>query len=136
MLRSISFLMALVAITATASAQDAPVKATPLINAPITGVSTHDFLMTRVELPTNTVLPMHYHVNEEFLYILEGEAFLRIEGREDQLLTAGQAVVIPASVLHTAVTTDSTAIALTTRVHPRGEPIRLMPEDKPEDKKD
>lgn len=132
MMKSISFLVALVAITTPLAAQDAPVKATPLLNAPITGVPSHDLLMTRVELPTNTVLPMHYHVNEEYLYILEGEAYLRIEGREDRLLTAGEAVVIPAGVLHTAVTTDSAAIALTTRVHPKGQPVRLMPKDKEE----
>lgn len=130
MMKSISFLMAMLAITMPLAAQDAPVKATPLLNAPITGVPDHNFLMTRVELPTNTVLPKHYHVNEEYLYILEGEAFLRMEGHEDRLLKAGEAVVIPAGILHTAVTTDSTAIALTTRVHPKGQPIRLMPKDK------
>lgn len=131
MLKSISFILAFLAITVPVAAQDA-VKATPLLNAPITGVPDHDLLMTRVELPTNTVLPMHYHVNEEYLYILEGSAYLRIEGREDRLLSAGDAVVIPAGVLHTAVTTDSTAVALTTRVHPKGQPVRLTPEDKKE----
>lgn len=114
-------------VTVPAAAQEAPVKATPLLNAPITGVPSHDLLMTRIEIAANTTLPMHYHPNEEYLYILEGQAYLRIEGRDDQLLHAGDAVVIPAGVLHTAVTTDSTAIALTTRVHPKGQPVRLMP---------
>lgn len=136
MMKSISFLVAFAAFSISVQAQDTPVKATPLLNAPITGVPSHDLLMTRVELPANIVLPMHYHVNEEYLYILEGEAYLRIEGREDRLLTAGEAVVIPAGVLHTAVTANSTAVALTTRVHPKGQPVRFMPNNKSEDKKD
>ncbi len=128
MIKAAAF-MATMVMALPASAQEAPVKATPLLNAPITGVPSHDLMMTRVEIAANTTLPMHYHPNEEYLYILEGEAYLRIEGREDQLLKAGDTVVIPAGVLHTAVTTDSTATALTTRVHPKGQPVRLMPED-------
>lgn len=125
-----TILIAVFLISLQSSAQTAPVKATQLLNAPITGVQDHDLLMTRVEIAANTVLPMHYHPNEEYLYILEGQAYLRIEGREDQLLSAGEAVVIPAGVLHTAVTTDRKATALTTRVHPSGQPVRLMPNDK------
>lgn len=130
MVKSISFLVGLTLICLPTIAQDAPVKATPLLNAPITGVPSHDLMMTRVEIAADTVLPMHYHPNEEYLYILAGEAYLRIEGCADQLLKAGEAVVIPAGVLHTAVTTDSAATALTTRVHPKGQPVRLMPENK------
>ena len=128
MIKAAVFLATMVMALPTA-AQEAPVKATSLLNAPITGVPSHDLMMTRIEIAANTTLPMHYHPNEEYLYILEGEAYLRIEGREDRLLKAGEAVVIPAGVLHTAVTTDSTATALTTRVHPKGQPVRLMPED-------
>ena len=127
MIKPAIFIVAALMAT-SASAQEAPVAATPLLNAPITGVPSHDLLMTRVEIAANTTLPMHYHPNEEYLYILEGQAYLRIEGREDRLLEAGEAVVIPAGVLHTAVTTDSTAVALTTRVHPKGQPVRLMPD--------
>lgn len=124
-----TILIAIFMVSPQSSAQTAPVQATPLLNAPITGVPDHDLLMTRVEIAADTVLPMHYHPNEEYLYILEGRAYLRIEGREDQLLRAGEAVVIPAGILHTAVTTNSTATALTTRVHPKGQPVRLMPTD-------
>lgn len=124
------FLLAMMAMCTSATAQEAPVKATPLLEAAITGVPSHDLLMTRVEIAAGTVLPMHYHPNEEYLYILDGEAYLRIEGREDQLLKTGEAVVIPAGVLHTAVTTNSAATALTTRVHPKGQPVRLFPENK------
>lgn len=123
-------LIAIFLFSLQSSAQTTPVKATQLLNAPITGVPGHDLLMTRIEIAENTVLPMHYHPNEEYLYILEGQAYLRIEGLEDQLLSAGEVAVIPAGVLHTAVTTDTRARALTTRVHPKGQPVRLMPKDK------
>ena len=128
MIKAAAFLATII-MALPGSAQEAPVKATPLLNAPITGVPGHDLLMTRIEIEANTTLPMHYHPNEEYLYILEGQAYLRIEGREDKLLKAGDAVVIPAGLLHTAVTTHSTATALTTRVHPKGQPVRLMPDN-------
>lgn len=121
-----AFLIAgLMLMTTPAAAQEVPVRADGLINSPITGAPDHDLLMTRVHIAANTILPMHYHPTEEFLYILEGEAILRIKGREDQMLTAGMAAVIPAGDIHTAVTLGSDAVALTTRVHPKGQPVRL-----------
>lgn len=115
----------LAALSTGANAQSAPVKAEALINSPITTAPNHDMLMTRVHISANTTLPLHSHPTEEFLYILEGEAILRIVGREDQLLQAGAAVVIPAGEIHTAVTHDSDATALTTRVQPKGQPVRI-----------
>ncbi len=117
--------LAWLSISSIALAEDTTVKAEPLIKAPITGVNGHDLLMTRVHIAADTTLPLHSHLTEEFLYILEGEAFLRIAGQDDRLLTAGAAVVIPAGAIHTAVTQESDAIALTTRVHPEGQPVRI-----------
>lgn len=102
-------------------------KATPLLQSDITGVSTHQALMTRVELPANATLPMHYHPTEEFMYVIAGEAFLRIEGEEDKLISAGTSGKIPAGVLHTAVTRDKAAEVVVFRVHPKGQPVRTVP---------
>jgi quercetin dioxygenase-like cupin family protein len=122
--------MLMIGASFSANAQDAPVRAEGLINSPITTAPNHDMLMTRVHISANTVLPMHSHPTEEFLYILGGEAILRIQGREDQLLSTGAAVVIPAGEIHTAITHDSDAVALTTRVQPKGQPVRI-PAPKP-----
>lgn len=115
----------MIGLSVSASAQDTPVRAEGLINSPITTAPGHDMLMTRVRIKANTVLPLHSHPTEEFLYILSGEAILRIEGRRDQLLKTGAAVVIPAGEVHTAVTHNSEAVALTTRVQPKGQPVRI-----------
>lgn len=115
----------LAGLSSSVWAQEAPVRAQELINSPITTAPNHDLLMTRVHISANTILPMHSHPTEEFLYILDGEAILRIEGRKDQLLKAGAAVVIPAGENHTAVTHHNKAVALTTRVQPKGKPIRI-----------
>lgn len=132
MIRIFILLASLTAAALPAIAEDTPVQSEPLVNAPITGVATHNLLMTRVHIAANTILPMHYHPTEEFLYILEGTALLRIKGREDRLLTAGMAAVIPAGEVHTAVTLESEAVALTTRVHPKGQPVRLSPPEEKE----
>jgi len=123
------FLLGLCLLTlgSPALAQDAKFSAESLIKSPIAGVEGHNVLMSRVTIPANTSLPRHYHPTEEFLYILTGEAYLRIDGRDDQLLTAGMSAVIPAGEVHTAVTTSSDALALTYRVHPIGRPVRLPP---------
>jgi len=122
----------LAGLSFTACAQEAPVRAEGLINSPITTAPNHDLLMTRVRIAPNTILPMHSHPTEEFLYILGGQATLRIVGRNDQLLNAGAAVVIPAGAVHTAITHTGEAIALTTRVHPKGQPVRIAaPTPKP-----
>jgi len=130
MLHKVMLASILMALSFGVKAQNTPVRAEGLINAPITTAPNHDMLMTRVHISANTVLPMHSHPTEEFLYILGGEAILRIQGREDQLLSAGAAVVIPAGEIHTAVTHDSDAVALTTRVQPKGQPVRI-PAPKP-----
>jgi len=110
-----------------AIAQDVKFSAESLIKSPITGVEGHNVLMSRITIPANTTLPRHYHPTEEFLYILAGKAYLRIDGREDQLLIAGMSAIIPAGEVHTAVTKESDALALTYRVHPIGQPVRLPP---------
>ena len=125
MMRTLLSVALLAALPPGAGAQDAPVRAENLINSPITTAPKHDMLMTRVHIAANTVLPMHSHPTEEFLYVLDGEAILRIVGREDQLLKAGAVVVIPAGEIHTAVTHAWGAVALTTRVQPKGQPIRI-----------
>lgn len=125
MIRLALFLTAVAFANVQSQAQETIMRAESLLEAGITGVPSHDLMMTRVHIPAGTTLPMHYHPTEEYLYILEGEAYLRIKGQDDQLLTAGTAIVIPAGAVHTAVTTDSSAVALTTRVHPKGQPVRL-----------
>ncbi|WP_262694779.1 cupin domain-containing protein [Kordiimonas aquimaris] len=122
---SIAFIFLL---SAGSWAQAAGPKATPLLQSDITGVPSHQALMTRVELPANATLPMHYHPTEEFMYVIAGEAFLRIEGQEDKLISAGTSGKIPAGMIHTAVTRDKAAEVVVFRVHPKGQPVRTVPD--------
>lgn len=119
-----AILASLLLVSSAATAQDAGPKVTPLVNSKITGVEGHNAIMSRVEIPANVALPMHCHATEEFLYVIEGRAILRIEGAEDRWLEAGMAAVIPAGAVHTGVTGDAPAVALTTYIHPEGAPIR------------
>lgn len=127
MLHKLLPVMILATLSLGAIAQGTQFSSESLIKAPVTGIEGHNVLMSRITIPAETTLPRHYHPTEEFLYILSGEAYLRIEGRDDKLLTAGMSGVIPAGEVHTAVTTSSNAVALTYRVHPVGKPLRLPP---------
>lgn len=98
----------------------------PLINSSMTGVKDHTMLMSEVYIPAHTTMPRHTHPVEEFLYILSGRAKLVMDGHEDRWLKAGDAVVIPAGIVHTAVTEDASTKAITTRVHPSGQPVRTL----------
>lgn len=109
-------------LSVSTTAQDKP-SVKPLTNSTMTGIAGYQYMMAEVFIPAHTTMPRHTHPTEEFLYILEGQAILRIEGRQDQMLVAGTSAVIPAGAVHTAVTTDLFARALTNRVHPDGVPV-------------
>lgn len=115
------------AFSCSVFAQDAGPTATPLLKSDITGVENHEALMTHVSLPPNATLPMHYHPTEEFMYVISGEAILRIKGKEDTVIHAGKAGKIPAGETHTAITRDKAATVVVFRVHPKGEPVRIIP---------
>lgn len=110
-------------------ADDAKPSATPLLKSDITGVESHEALMTHVKLPAHASLPMHYHPTEEFLYVIAGEAILRIKDQEDRVIKAGTGGKIPAGEVHTAITQDTAAEVIVFRVHPKGVPVRTVPEN-------
>ena len=68
-------------------------------------------LMSLVELPANSVVPLHSHPHEQVGIILEGEVTFTIGG-ESRLLQPGDMWVIPGGVEHTLTTGDQPAKAL------------------------
>lgn len=102
MLRFSLAVMALVATTALASAQDASsgIKRTPLqkIDFPdhyttITGLA---------EIAPGVSAGRHTHPGIETGYVLEGETVLSIDGQPDITMKAGDSYTIPAGVPHDA----------------------------------
>ena len=85
--------------------------------------------MSRVEIPANTSLPKHWHPGEEFAYVLEGSVTLWQKGKEDTVISAGQAGKIPLAQIHTAITGETGVKLLVFRVHEKGKPERVLAED-------
>lgn len=100
------------------------ISAEPLLKSAITGVDDHEVLMARVSVAANSMAARHFHPTEEYLYVLSGSTILRIDGEEDQLLSAGMYARIPAKAVHTAITEKEAAELIVFRVHPKGQPVR------------
>ena len=87
-----------------------------------------EIVLTHITIPPHTELPLHYHDGEEFIYVLEGSAYVVLKDKEDILLSKGDFFKVPLREVHTAKTTDETAIAIVFRVHESGKPVRVLVE--------
>ena len=87
-----------------------------------------EIIVSMVTIPANKALPKHWHPGEEFVYIMEGEATLWQEGKDDILMTKGQIYKIPYKQVHTAMTSKKGGKALVFRVHEKGKPERVKAE--------
>ena len=87
-----------------------------------------EVIVSKVDIPANTTLPKHWHPGEEFIYILEGEATLWQEGKDDITGKAGDVLKVPLKQVHTAITGEQGVSALVFRVHEQGEPERVKAE--------
>lgn len=68
-------------------------------------------LLSVVDLPANSVVPLHSHPHEQVGIMLEGEATFTVGG-ETRTIKTGEMWVIPGGVEHTVVTGDRPAKAL------------------------
>lgn len=84
-----------------------------------------EVLVGRVEVPTNTTLPKHWHPGEEFIYVLEGSATLWQKDKPDTHLKKGDVFKVPLKQIHTAKTGEEGATVLVFRVHEIGQPVRF-----------
>lgn len=85
-----------------------------------------EVIVSRVVLPPSSRLPVHWHPGEEFGVVLEGRVTLWLEGEEKGSNGPGEAVAIPLGAKHTAITGAEGATLLVFRVHPEGEPERVL----------
>jgi quercetin dioxygenase-like cupin family protein len=97
-----------------------------LLKQPLAENDKLEVVISRVVVPPNFRLPLHYHPGQEFVYTVEGTATVQIKGQPDALLKAGEAFVVPPRVHHTAVTNDEQATVIVFRVHDPGKPVRYI----------
>jgi quercetin dioxygenase-like cupin family protein len=70
-------------------------------------VSAERAMLARILLRKGCVVPLHQHENEQITYVLEGALKFEIDGREITV-GAGEVLVIPPNVPHSAVALEDT----------------------------
>jgi len=99
------------------------------LRAPVSVAEGLEVIISDVVIPPNVTVPRHYHPGEEFLLVISGSAVQVEEGREDLLVSAGEAYVIPPRAIHAPRGGPEGGRAIVFRVHVEGEEERtLVPE--------
>ena len=71
-----------------------------MMRAPITISEDLEVIISDVVIPPGAAVPRHFHPGEEFVYVIEGSAVHVEAGQPDQILSAGDAYVIPPQAEH------------------------------------
>lgn len=96
-----------------------------MLRGPITISDDLEVIISDVVIPAGATVPRHYHPGEEFVYVIEGSALHVEAGKPDQILSAGDAYVIPPEAEHAPRGGPDGARAIVFRVHKRGLPERV-----------
>lgn len=97
--------------------------------APLLGTS---LMLNVVRFEPHIAAPVHQHVEEQLIYVVEGELVVQIRD-EERVLGPGMAVSIPSWVPHGARTVASTCIELDIFTPPRRALLDLMATQLPVD---
>ena len=97
-----------------------------LIRTDLAGADHLEVVLSVVELPAKTQLPVHTHPGEEFAYVTEGSLVLWEEGVGETVVRAGDSAKVPLGVVHTVRTDDEGCKLVVFRVHTKGEPERTL----------
>src|SRR5262245_15668128 len=83
-----------------------------------------EVIQARVDIGTEAPLVKHTHPGEEIIYILEGTLEYQIEGQPPRTFHAGEALTVPAGVVHAVRNVGSeNAAELATYVVEKGKPL-------------
>jgi quercetin dioxygenase-like cupin family protein len=83
-----------------------------------------EVVQQRVDIGPEAPLVKHTHPGEEIIYILEGSLEYQVEGQPTRTCTAGDALTVPAGVIHAVRNVGSdNASELATYVVEKGKPV-------------
>ncbi len=85
-----------------------------------------EVVVSRVDIPANTMLPKHFHPGEEFIYLLGGSATMWVKGQGEMSLAKGEVFKVPLKAVHTLTSGPEGARVLVHRVHESGKPTRYV----------
>jgi quercetin dioxygenase-like cupin family protein len=88
-----------------------------------------EMVQSRVDIGPEAPLVKHTHPGEEIIYILEGALEYQIEGQPPKTFHAGDALTVPAGVIHAVRNVGSgNAAELATYVVEKGKPLLTLAE--------
>jgi quercetin dioxygenase-like cupin family protein len=88
-----------------------------------------EVVQSRVDIGPEAPLVKHTHPGEEIIYILEGSLEYQIEGQPPMTFSAGEALTVPAGVVHAVRNVGSgNAAELATYVVEKGKPLLTLAE--------
>jgi len=111
------------------SLPERPAGSNEVMKATLTSVEGIEVLISDVVVPPHSGLSKHYHPGEEFAYMIDGSVMYWHDGAEETLIKAGEASAIPKELTHSIRTGDEPARIIVFRVHPTGQPERVLVED-------
>jgi quercetin dioxygenase-like cupin family protein len=87
----------------------------------------YEVVQVRVEIGAGAAFGRHHHPGDEIVNVLEGTLEYVLEGQAPVTLRAGEALVVPAGVIHSARNrTGVTGAELATYIVPKGKPLLVM----------
>jgi quercetin dioxygenase-like cupin family protein len=88
-----------------------------------------EMVQSRVDIGPEAPLVKHTHPGEEIIYVLEGSLEYQIEGQPPKTFHAGDALTVPAGVIHAVRNVGSgNAAELATYVVEKGKPLLTLAE--------
>jgi quercetin dioxygenase-like cupin family protein len=103
--------VALAAFAGVLVAQAPALTRTVVLKADVS-VPGREAVIARVEIAPGGVAGWHTHPGDEISYVAEGEGTLLIAGQPPRKVSAGEAFVIPAGVVHSAKNDSPNAVRL------------------------
>jgi quercetin dioxygenase-like cupin family protein len=92
-------------------------------------VAGREVIQSRVDIGPEAPLVKHTHPGEEIIYILEGSLEYQIEGQPPKTFNAGDALTVPAGVIHAVRNVGSgNGAELATYVVEKGKPLLTLAE--------
>lgn len=121
--------LALAAISADhliAAESEVPVLYDNLLRSQLARVDSTEVTVSHITAGSGAVFPGHHHPGEEFIYVIEGSGTLQLQGDPPVTLKAGDAFKVPLERVHSATVGDRGMKAIVFRVHPMGQPERVL----------
>ncbi len=124
-MRCFAIILALVAAFSTAAlAQQSGVKRDLLERGDLAAAPQLETIVGTAEIAAGTSSGRHTHPGPEFGYVLKGSITMKIEGRPDRKLKAGDHYQIPAATAHEAIASKGrTAKVIATWVVEKAKPF-------------